>query len=100
MTQLRIGVLVCAFAFSGRDQEFVSELPTWKGLARTAAARHAFWRKLVHTPLTARELAGVRRSVTTGRPFGSTGWVEATARALGIQLTSRPRGRPRKPLEK
>ncbi|HEV3260424.1 MAG TPA: hypothetical protein VG013_26450, partial [Gemmataceae bacterium] len=84
----------------GRVQEWVSELPTWQGLARTDAARQAFWRNLVHRPLTARELAAVRRSVTTGRPFGSAGWVEATARSLGIRLTSRPRGRPRKRLEK
>jgi putative transposase len=79
----------------GQSRPEVSELPTWQGLARTEEARQAHWRTLVHAPLTARELAAVRRSVTTGRPFGSPRWVEATARALGIPLTTRPRGRPR-----
>jgi putative transposase len=80
----------------GCAQAGVNALPTWQTLAATEEARLVFWRDLVHTPLTARELAAVRRSVTTGRPFGAPGWVEATARALGIPLATRPRGRPSK----
>ncbi len=84
----------------GRLQEWVSECPNWQGLAPAPAARHAFWRGLVHTPLAARELASVRRCVTTGRPFGLVAWVETTAQGLGIPLASRPRGRPRQQAEK
>ena len=72
----------------------------WTGLARTEAARQAFWRRWLHTPLTAKELAGVRRAVTSGRPYGEPAWVEVMAVQLGLDLTARPRGRPRKQREK
>jgi putative transposase len=84
----------------GQTKDAVSELPGWEGLAATPEGRQAWWRDWVHTPLTERELAAVRRSVTTGRPFGSPPWVEATAQSLGIPLTARPTGRPRKSPEK
>jgi putative transposase len=80
----------------GRMDELVTELPSWQRLGKTEAARRAYWRRWVHRPLTAQELAEVRRTVTTGRPFGSSQWVEAMARRLGVELVPRPRGRPRK----
>ncbi len=42
------------------------------------------------------ELTAVRRSLTSGRPFGSAMWVEGMAERLGINLDPRPRGRPQK----
>jgi hypothetical protein len=47
-----------------------------------------------------KELAAVRRAVTTGRPYGAAAWVEETATALGLDLASRRRGRPPKKVEK
>lgn len=41
-------------------------------------------------------LETVRRSVSTGRPFGEPGWVLMTAGDMGLNSTLRPRGRPRK----
>src|SRR5262245_27775350 len=80
----------------GQPDGLLSVLPAWERLGRTAAARQAVWRRWVHTPLAARALAAVRRSVVSGRPYGEAGWVERTAAALGLPLAQRPRGRPRK----
>ena len=80
----------------GRKQELVDEFPGWQELAKTEEGRQSYWRKWLHTPLSGRELEAVRRSVATGRPFGAEGWVEAMAKVLGLSLTARPRGRPRK----
>jgi putative transposase len=80
----------------GRIDDLLSALPGWANLARTEEARQALWRQLVHQPLSQRELTAVRRAVTSGRPFGTPVWAETMAKALGIPLSARPRGRPRK----
>ena len=41
-------------------------------------------------------LAAIRRSSATGLPYGSVSWVERLAKKLNLDLTIRPRGRPRK----
>ena len=79
----------------GKDSALVDEAPVWAGLAKTEASRQAYWRKWLHTALTEKELARIRRAVTTGRPYGSEGWVEGMAAKLGLDLTPRPRGWPR-----
>jgi uncharacterized protein len=43
-----------------------------------------------------RELAAVRRSMTSCRPYGGADWVAATVERLQIALTPSPPGRPRK----
>lgn len=63
----------------GEADDSLSELPGWEALAATPEDRQARWRAWVQAPLMARELAAVRQSVTTGRPFGSPGWVEVQA---------------------
>ena len=80
----------------GSGSGLVDEAPVWAGLAKTAPARQAYWRKWLHEPLSAGDLAAVRRSVTSGRPYGGAPWVDATAQRLGINLSSRPPGRHRK----
>ena len=42
------------------------------------------------------ELAGIRRSSETGLPYGECAWVDRLCRQLKLDLTIRPRGRPRK----
>jgi hypothetical protein len=69
-------------------------------LGKTEAERQAYWRKSLHTPLTEKELAAVRRSVTSGRPYGADNWVQRIAGRLGLDLAPRQRGRPRKAAEK
>jgi putative transposase len=52
------------------------------------------WADRVNTPESEAELKALRRSVKRGSPFGSEGWVEATARRLHLGQTLRPQGRP------
>jgi putative transposase len=54
------------------------------------------WVRIVNEPLRETELERVRTSVARGRPLGAAAWVEAMARAMGIEFTLRSRGRPRR----
>ena len=45
---------------------------------------------------TTDELAAIRRSNETGLPYGEGSWVDRLCRRLKLDLTIRPRGRPRK----
>ena len=84
----------------GRQLSLVDEVSLWASLGKTEEARQRYWRDWLHTPLTEKELAAVRRSVTSGRPYGPASWVEQTAVRLGLDLAPRRRGRPRKTAEK
>jgi len=80
----------------GQADLLLSEAPPWASLGAAEAARQAYWRKWVHEPLSARELAAVRRSVTSGRPYGNEAWVKHMGPHLGIALLPKRRGRPPK----
>jgi putative transposase len=54
----------------------------------------ADWCRQVNEPQTDGELEAIRRSVVRGQPYGSMGWVQRTARRLGLESTLRRRGRP------
>jgi putative transposase len=56
--------------------------------------RPSDWRKLVNEPQTEAELEAIRRAVRRGQPFGSTNWVQQTARRLGLESTLRAPHRP------
>ncbi|MEI8374241.1 MAG: transposase [Planctomycetota bacterium] len=59
-------------------------------------ARGPNWLQSVQQPLTAEELALLRRSVVRGTPFGDPKWQQRIVAKLGLESTVRPRGRPRK----
>jgi putative transposase len=80
----------------GQADALLSPLPCWERLGATEAARQRWWRGLVHTPLTEDELAGLRRSVTSGRPYGEASWAKAMGQRLQLRFSERGRGRPRK----
>ena len=40
------------------------------------------------------ELSAIQRSIDRGCPFGDNPWLAETAKALGFEITTRPRGRP------
>jgi putative transposase len=80
----------------GQHAPLVDEAPVWASLGQTEAARQAYWRRWLRTPLAEKELAAVRRSVASGRPYGAPGWAEQTAARLGLDLAPRRRGRPPK----
>ena len=55
-----------------------------------------YWRQLVNEPQTAAEIAEIRTCVNRQRPFGEPAWVAEQAKALGIEHSLMPFGRPRK----
>jgi len=58
------------------------------------------WLKILNEPQSGAELDTVRQSVNRERPLGSTEWQKVTAVRLGLEASLRPRGRPRKIIEK
>ena len=56
------------------------------------------WAAWVDEPQTDAELEAIRRSVSKGTPLGCKQWVAQTVARLGLESTTRPRGRPRKHL--
>jgi putative transposase len=56
----------------------------------------ADWLKLVNEPQTEEELEAIRRSLVRGQPYGSSRWIQRTAKSLGLESTLRKRGRPSK----
>ena len=59
--------------------------------------RSANWIEHVNEPQTDEELSVIQRSIDRGCPFGNAEWYETTAKTLGLEITTRPRGRPRFP---
>jgi putative transposase len=72
------------------DDEARALLATWP------IAQPAHWLRYVNAAQNEAELKALRRSVVRGTPFGSDTWVLKTAAKLGLEWTTRPRGRPRK----
>jgi len=56
--------------------------------------RNWVWR--VNQPENQPELDSLRRCVRRGGPFGGAAWTADTIKALGLEFTTRTRGRPRK----
>ena len=54
------------------------------------------WRSWVNKAETEGELNSLRRSVKRGLPFGDDNWTKSSAVRLGLETTTRPRGRPNK----
>ncbi|TSC69060.1 MAG: putative transposase [Parcubacteria group bacterium Gr01-1014_56] len=52
--------------------------------------------KLLNEPQSEAEVAAMRRSVTRGNPFGSDVWTGNVIKKYDLEITIRPRGRPRK----
>ena len=53
------------------------------------------WRQQVNQPQTDAEVAALRRSVNRGAPFGQPDWTKRIVKRLGLEVTIRPRGRPK-----
>ncbi len=53
------------------------------------------WLRHVNAPQTEAELEALRRCIQRGRPYGSEAWVQATCKAMDLESTLVPRGRPR-----
>jgi putative transposase len=78
----------------GRADSLLDPFPEWEQLGRTEAQRRARWRRKVRAGQNEAELAAVRASLRSGRPFGAAEWVNEVGRRFGLNLETRPRGRP------
>ena len=54
------------------------------------------WIERVNLPQTQAELDAIRRCAIRGCPFGGETWSTSTAIAMGLESTTKPRGRPKK----
>ena len=81
---------------AGQDDPLLSRFPEWEELGGTDAERRRRWRAKVRGVQGEAELAAVRRSLSSGQPFGAPEWSEATGKRLDLRQEPRPRGRPRK----
>ena len=68
-----------------------------KVLSEWPVARPRLWLSHLQQPQSEAELAALRRSVARGSPFGASDWIQRIAKQLDLEMTLRPRGRPRKP---
>jgi len=80
----------------GRGDPLLDSVPGYEELAAYPAVRRRRWSAYVHQVADEAELAGIRRSSATGLPYGAARWVAGLGRRLKLDLTIRPRGRPRK----
>jgi len=65
-------------------------------LAQWPVRRLPRWVKRVNQALSKKELHALANCVKRGLPFGDEDWTAKTAKRLGLESTTRPRGRPKK----
>jgi len=82
----------------GMPDPLLDSLARYSGLGKSAKARQKRWSAYVHQRPTDDELKAIRHSTASGLPYGDSRWVKRLARKLNLDLTIRPRGRPRKSL--
>ena len=80
----------------GVADELVDSLIIYDKLSPLAKVRQRMWAEKVHRPIEDAQLDAIRRSSATGLPYGDGAWVNRLAKRLQLDLTIRPRGRPRK----
>jgi len=80
-----------------------SSLRWWRAANRPSflypseSVSNSDWPKLVDQPQSEKELAALRLCVRRGQPYGDDLWVNQIAKALRLESTLRPIGRPQKP---
>src|SRR5205085_8352413 len=67
----------------------------WPRLADWPVQRPSNWVEFVNQPQTLQEEQAILTSIRRGKPFGDATWQKQAACALGLELTLRPRGRPK-----
>jgi putative transposase len=80
----------------GEANGLLDAVPAYEALAAYPAVRCRRWSAYVHQEPPEAELAAIRRSNERGLPYGEAPWVARLAKQLDLDLTIRPRGRPRK----
>lgn len=72
--------------------------PPW--LATWPVERRRNWLRWVNDPQSTAELESLRRSVQRGQPYGSSVWVQETAKMMRLSSTLRAPGRPGKSVKR
>jgi len=87
-----------SFCFHGRGESnlLVDPVLPYVALAAYLLVRRRRWSAYVHQTPEEAGLASIRRSNETGLPYGKPSWVDRHCGKLELDLTIRPRGRPRK----
>lgn len=80
----------------GEVDELVDPLIAYEEISPRPKVRQRKWAERVHEPIEEVQLLAIRRSNATGLPYGDPAWVKRLAKRLELDLTIRPRGRPRK----
>jgi putative transposase len=80
----------------GEANPIVDALITYEQLSPYPKIRQRKWAEKVHLPMNEAALTRIRRSSATGLPYGSDAWLKRLSNKLQLDLTIRPRGRPRK----
>jgi putative transposase len=80
----------------GEPNELIDRLITYEDLSPLVKVRARKWAEKVHRPMDEAVLHAIRRSNATGLPYGDEAWTRRLANRLNLDLTIRPRGRPRK----
>ena len=80
----------------GRADPLLDAVAGYEALAAYPAVRQRRWSAYVDQQPEEAELAAIRRSAGTGLPYGEKAWVDRLCAQLKLDLTIRPRGRPRK----
>ncbi len=79
----------------GAADALLDPLVLYDQLGARPETRQRKWAEKVHLPMPGQQIAAIRRSVQTGLPYGEKSWVHRLASRLELDLTIRPRGRPR-----
>ena len=80
---------------AGHEHDEPSPAPALLDPAPPACSKPT-WLARVNGPFTEEELEALRKSAQRGTPFGSKAWTAKVVKRLGLEHTTRPRGRPRK----
>ena len=79
-----------------RPNDLLDPPAPYESLASRVAVRRQRWSAYVHQQPPEDELSAIRRASATGLPYGAAAWINRLSRRLNLNLTIRPRGRPRK----
>jgi len=79
----------------GKANDLLDPVPAHEALAAYPAVRCRRWSAYVHQTPPEAEVQSIRRSSETGLPYGDPSWVKRLAKRLKLDLTIRPRGRPK-----
>jgi len=80
----------------GEPNDLLDPAPAYQRTGDDPKARRRKWSSYVHRRPDEDEQQAIAQSIESGLPYGSESWTKALSRKLKLDLTIRPRGRPKK----